>query len=135
MPSTEINYLAVAVAAILSMVIGAVWYSPQVFGAQWMKLIGKKAKDLQDGVNTSYVIAGLGFLLIAYVMAHFVSYAGSDTFTKGLETGFWLWLGFVATTLAINSAFSFRPQKLWAIDAGYYLVCFLVSGALLAIWV
>lgn len=135
MPSTDINYLAVVVAAILSMLIGAVWYAPQVFGAQWMKLIGKKEKDLQESGSTGYVIAGLGFLLIAYVMAHFVQYAGSNTLTKGLETGFWLWLGFVATTFAINCAFSLHPQKLWAIDAGYYLACFLVIGALLATWV
>ena len=135
MPSTDINYLAVVVAALLSMVIGAIWYAPQVFGAQWMALLGKKPKDLQDGANTGYVVAGLGFLLLAYVLAHFVDYAGSNTFAKGLETGFWLWLGFTATTLAINSSFSFRPQKLWAIDAGYYLACFLVSGALLATWV
>lgn len=134
MPSADINYLAVVVAAVLSMVIGAVWYAPQVFGKQWMKLVGKKEKELKEAGSSSYVVAGLGFLLIAYVMAHFVQYAGSNTVTEGLATGFWLWLGFSASVLAINSAFSLRPQKLWAIDAGYYLACFLVTGALLATW-
>jgi len=117
------------------MVIGAIWYSPQVFGTQWMKLTGKKEKDFKEGGSSGYVVAGLGFLLINYVMAHFVQYAGSNTLATGVETGFWLWLGFSASVLAINSAFSLRPQKLWAIDAGYYLACFLVSGALLATWV
>jgi hypothetical protein len=134
MPSVEINYLAVVIAAILSMIIGAFWYAPQAFGKSWMKLVGKKEKELKEGANTSYVVAALGFLLISYILAHFIQYAGSNTLVRGLETGFWLWLGFTATTLAINSAFSARPQKLWAIDSGYYLACFLVSGALLAVW-
>lgn len=135
MPSADINYLAVLFAALLSMSIGGVWYSPTVFGKQWMKLVDKKEKDLKKGANVAYATATLGFLLVAYVMAHFVNYAGSTTIATGLETGLWLWLGFVATTFAINTAFSDRPRQLWVIDAGYYFVCFLVSGALLAIWV
>lgn len=134
MPSAEINYLAVLAAAVLSMGIGAFWYSPAGFGKQWQKLIGIKEKDLKEGATAGYTVASLGFLLIAYVLAHFVAYAGSDTFAKGLETGFWLWLGFVATTMAINYAYGLRPQRLWVIDTGYYLVAFLVSGALLAVW-
>lgn len=134
MPGTDINYLAVLIAAILSMAIGALWYSPAMFSKPWMKLVGKKEKDLQGGSSVAYAIAMLAFLLIAFVMAHFVRYVGANNVVRGLETGLWLWMGFVATTMAINYAFGQRPQKLWAIDAGYFLVTFLVSGALLAAW-
>jgi hypothetical protein len=134
MPSADINYLAVLVAAILSMVIGAVWYSPGVLGKQWMKLVGKKQKDLQKGANTAYAVATIGFLLLAYVLAHFVDYTGATTVASGLQVGYWVWLGFVAPTAAISTAFSQKPRQLWLIDVGYYLVALLVSGALLAVW-
>lgn len=134
MPSADINYLAVLVAALLSMGIGSMWYSPLMFGKQWLKLIGKKPKDLQKGANAGYAIAMVGFLLVAYVMSHFVDYAGSTTWLTGLETGLWLWVGFVATTTGINYAFGQRSRELWVIDAGYFFVAFLVSGALLAVW-
>ena len=32
-----INYLAVALATISTMVVGFVWYTPRVFGTYWMK--------------------------------------------------------------------------------------------------
>jgi 1,4-dihydroxy-2-naphthoate octaprenyltransferase len=39
-----------------------------------------------------------------------------------------LWLGFVATTLAVNYSFGRRPLKLFAIDAGHWLAVFVVQG-------
>jgi hypothetical protein len=43
----EINYLAVLVAALVSMVIGGLWYSPLLFGNIWMKLSGITQKDVE----------------------------------------------------------------------------------------
>ena len=42
-----VNYLAVLVAAIVSMVIGGLWYSPLLFGNVWMKLSGITQKDVE----------------------------------------------------------------------------------------
>ena len=33
----EINFLAILVASLSTMVIGAIWYNPKVFGTIWMK--------------------------------------------------------------------------------------------------
>ena len=38
MPTVDINYLAVLIAALASYVLGALWYSPVLFGKLWMKL-------------------------------------------------------------------------------------------------
>ena len=37
----QINWLAVMLATLSSMVVGSVWYAPPVFGRMWMRLIGK----------------------------------------------------------------------------------------------
>ena len=37
MPSVDINWWAVLAAAVINMVIGAIWYSPSGFGKPWMK--------------------------------------------------------------------------------------------------
>ena len=34
----EINYWAVLLATISTMVVGSVWYTPKVFGTRWAKL-------------------------------------------------------------------------------------------------
>jgi hypothetical protein len=134
MPSVHINYAAVLVAAIAQMVIGAIWYSPGLFAKQWSKLVGRKLEDMRKDAAMSYGLAALAALITAFVLAHIVGYAMADTVVKGLQTGFWVWLGFVATTSAVNTVFAGRPSKLWAIDSGYFLVSLLVGGGILAAW-
>jgi hypothetical protein len=46
---TEVNYLAVLLAAAATMIIGFLWYSPILFGNVWMKQIGLKAEDMSGG--------------------------------------------------------------------------------------
>lgn len=134
MPQVELNYLAILVAAIASMVIGAAWYSMALFGKPWMAAVGKKEEDLKQGEKTGYVMAAVGALVMAYILAHFVDYTGSATLFDGAKTGFWIWLGFVATTKMVNDKFSGRPPTLTLIDGGYNLVSLLVMGAILATW-
>jgi hypothetical protein len=130
----EINYLAVGVAALINMVIGAFWYSPLLFATEWMRHVGKTSDDLKTGGSRGYLIAAVGALLQAYIFAHFIQYAAATTWQEGAITGFWLWLGFVAVTSAVNSTFAGRPWGLWKIDSGYFLVGLVINGALLAVW-
>ncbi len=133
MPNIDINWLAIVVAAAINMAIGALWYSPALFGKQWAKLHGKKVGDMGEG-NMGYLVTAVGALIQAWVLVHFVRYAGSITFWKGAITGFWLWVGFVAVVMAGSLIFEGKPWKLWRINAGYYLVVLLINGALLAAW-
>ena len=38
---SDVNFLAIAVAAVISTGLGALWYSPLLFGPAWMKALGK----------------------------------------------------------------------------------------------
>ncbi|MBI2026526.1 MAG: DUF1761 domain-containing protein, partial [Deltaproteobacteria bacterium] len=99
MPEAIINYVAVIVAAIVSMGIGFLWYGP-LFGKAWIKLSGMSMKDMdaakKKGMAKTYVIAFIGTLVMAYVLAHFVDYVGATTLSAGAELGSWLWIGFFA---------------------------------------
>ena len=37
---TAVNYMTVLAAAVASMAVGLLWYSPLLFGKPWMKLMG-----------------------------------------------------------------------------------------------
>jgi hypothetical protein len=137
MPSVDINWLAVIVAAVINMAVGALWYSTRMFGREWMKLTGKKMEDIdkmRSQAGPGYGIAAIGALDQAWILAHFVQYAGATSFWHGLVTGFWLWLGFVAVTMAIGIIFEGRSWQLWKINAGYFFVVLLINGGLLAAW-
>ncbi len=132
MPSVDINYAAVVVAAIINMAVGALWYSPMMFSKAWLKLTGKK--DMKGSGQMGYAVSAIGALVQSWILVHFVEYAGSTTVWQGVVTGFWLWLGLVAAVMAGAYVFEGRPLKLLKINAGYFLVVLVINGALLAAW-
>ena len=81
-----------------------------------------------------YFLAFISSLLLVYVLAHFVQYTKASNLVGGLQTAFWLWIGFVATTQFASVIFEGRKPGLYLLNIGYQLVACLVAGALLAIW-
>ena len=128
----QVNYVAVLLAAVSAMVVGSVWYGP-LFGASWMKLVGISKADIdKKEMPKLYGIMFLGALVEAYVLSHFIHYAGAVGPMLGAKTGLWAWLGFVATTMIGNYMFAKRPMNLFYIDAGYALVNLMIMGAIIA---
>jgi len=125
--------MAIVAAAVVNMVVGAVWYSPALFAKQWAALTGRKMNEMGNGAQ-GYVLTAIGALVQAWILSHIVSYAGADTAVKGAMVGFWLWVGFVAITQGVNMVFAGTRKKLWAINTGYFLVVLLINGGLLAVW-
>ncbi|MDR7419756.1 MAG: DUF1761 domain-containing protein [Armatimonadota bacterium] len=134
---TGLNYLAVLVAAILNMLIGALWYSHGLFGKSWMELTGLKPEDAQKrmaGMRRAYSLMFIASLLIAYTLARVLWYAKIESAGGGAMIGLLAWVGFVATTHGANYLFEGKPFRLYGINTGYSLVSFLVMGALLGAW-
>ncbi len=135
MTTVDVNLTAVVVAGVVNMIIGSVWYSKLLFAKQWMKGIGKTEAQIKQGSNPSmYAYMFVGALVMAYVLAHFVGYAHATTTMDGAITGFWAWLGFVATTFLGLKVFEGRSWNLYWINVGYYLVALMSMGAILAVW-
>lgn len=129
-----VNYIAVLIAAVLAMLIGFVWYSPALFGKQWSKLTGISPEDMKKGGNPLMYIKAFGTTLVmAYVLAYFVHYAGAYDLVNGIKTGVWVWLGFVATTQFANIMFTQKPMKLFYIDTSHHLVVLMMMGAVIAV--
>lgn len=133
----NISFLAVLVAAIVQMALGAFWYSMPVFGKEWIKLAGLNHKDLESqkkNMPKTYGMMFIGSLITACALAIIVTLAGSNTIIGGIKVGILTSLGFVATTSISDVLFSAKPQKLWAINNCYYLVSFAIMAAILAVW-
>ena len=82
----------------------------------------------------TYGLTFLAWLMTAFVLAHIVDYAMATTLTQGLQTGLWVWLGFMVTYEIIHGLFEGRPFQLYIINAGYHLVALLIMGGILAVW-
>jgi hypothetical protein len=138
MPTANVNILAVLVAALLTFVLGAFWYSPVLFARQWMQAQGYTPERLQEmkqkGLTRAYVASALCYLVMAYVVALFAAYTNSTTLAQGLWLGFLAWLGFAAPIGLSANLFSEKPIAAWVIDAGYQLAYLVIMGALLSLW-
>lgn len=139
MSGLEVNYLAILVAAIVNMVVGAMWYAPAFFGKKWAAGLGwdeAKMKAMQKEGNNgkSYVINFIAALVMAYVFAHILNGWQTATISEGLQAGFWVWLGLVATAMIGSVLWERKSWNFYAINTGYYLVVLLINGVLLTIW-
>ena len=136
MQNVSINYLAVLVAGIVNMGIGFLWHGP-LFGKQWMALMRLK-KDSMKSMKITPVQAMVGgfiaALVMSYVQAEIIGFSQSVTFAEGMLSGFFVWLGFIATVLIGRVLWEGKPFKLLAITSGYWLVTLVINGGILAVW-
>jgi hypothetical protein len=79
-------------------------------------------------------VAFVTSLVLVYILAHFIQYTGAKTVAGGMQTAFWLWLGFVATTQLPSVIFEQRRMGLYLLSIGYQLAACLICGAILAAW-
>jgi hypothetical protein len=135
----DVNYLAVFLAAVASMVVGATWYSPGVFGTMWMKLAKVKMNRTMTTADNvrMYGLTFLASLIMAYVLAH-VAYLSNDFFggsflASVFSTAFWLWLGFTAVRFMTHDLFEGRPGKLTLLTAGNELATVFVMALVIGL--
>ena len=134
----EVNYIAVLAAAIASMGVGFLWYSPLLVGNQWLAEMGLSKKDMEKGkknANKMYMLSTLGALVMAYVLYHVVemsvAFYGYSRLQTGLTSAFWMWLGFVMPVQMTEVLFGGKSMKLFAINTGYQLASLLAMGIII----
>ena len=136
----HLNWLAVIAAALSTMVIGFVWYSPLLFAKPWTKEMGydfnDKAKmdEMRKTAGPAYFGSLIASFLSAFTLALFFHWIHIQDLHYGLMTGFHIWLGFVATVQFTSALFTRQSMKLFAINTGYQLVCYLVMSTILTLW-
>lgn len=135
-----INLWPVLVAAVATMVVGFLWYSPLLFARPWMVLMGydpndkTKLEEMRKSAGKSYAISFVASLVSAFVLAKVIDVTTVNSALYGMKVGFAMWLGFVTTVQLTGVLFAKQPAKLYLINTGYQLVCYLAMGAILAVW-
>ncbi|MCA0131267.1 DUF1761 domain-containing protein [Winogradskyella alexanderae] len=156
----ELNFMAIVVAAIVPLVIGAVWYNPAVLGTAWMKASGMTEEKMKSGnigiifgitLVLSFMLAfSVNGMVIHQVAAQQLAFTNPDaesfkafmeefgnmhrSFGHGALHGAIGALFFVLPVLGINALFERKGWKYILINFGYWLVALTVMGAILCGW-
>ena len=156
----EINFIALLVAAIVTLVVGFIWYHPKVFGTIWMKENNFTAEDLKKG--NMLKIFGLTYLfslmitmilmaltihqsgafgmiggppMLDHVKPSFTAFMADygtayRTFKHGALHGFMASLFFALPLIGINGLFERKSWKYILIHAGFWAVCLTLMGGI-----
>jgi uncharacterized protein DUF1761 len=118
--SFAVNWVGVVVATIALLVIGFVWFMPNVFGNRWIALMGRPGEQLRPGPE--FVVSILAAALNAFVVAVLALNLKATTAGDGVLLGLVVFAGFFLSYLTANTIFAKRSWTLWAIDVGHALI-------------
>ncbi len=139
MLETQVSLIGVVVAAVASMIAGFLWYSPALFGKKWASLKGFKMKTkedmkkMQEKAKPAYIGSFAAALVTAWILSQFLILTQATTLMAAATTAFWIWFGFIATTMFAMHLFSEQSKELYLIDVGHQLVSLIVMAEVLVL--
>ncbi|MBX3193596.1 MAG: DUF1761 domain-containing protein [Schumannella sp.] len=133
-----INYIAVVLATISSMIVGAVWYTPKVFGNYWMKLSGQtpsgNSKDAVRPIIVTVIVSFVTAWVLAGAADISFGFYGGSFLVNALVTGAILWAGFTAARFITHDQFDRRPWQLTVLNCAHELVTILIMALIIGVW-
>jgi hypothetical protein len=132
----DVNYWAVLIATISTLIVGSVWYTPKVFGNYWMRV----AKvDMDD---RSAVIPIITTVIVSFISAWVLALAtqvawmalGGSYLLVALLTSILLWAGFTAARFITHDAFEGRPAGLTILNIAHELVTIVIMAVIIGVW-
>ena len=129
-----VNYLAVIVAAIVAIVFGFAYYSPQAMGNRWMSYLGTTRAQLGNPEPTGMAAGVVASLVNAWVLAVLALNLGGTGIQDGVMLGFLCWLGFMATITAAEVAFLKQPWGLWGVNNLHNVIVQVIMAAIVTAW-
>lgn len=142
----EVNLLAVLVAGIVPMIIGALWYGP-LFGKRWLELMETTAEEIQEGFNpmktygVSFVLALITAFILAQLFAGMggasgvLSIAGkSGDALAGVYLALLALIAFILPVGYQSVAFERRKAGLFWLNFGHNGVALLAQAVIIAVW-
>lgn len=141
-----LNPVGIFIAAIAGYVLGAAWYSPILFTKPWLDGLGKTKEEVmrpQPHKTKRYMWSLMAYtfavtVAIAFTLDLFIVLTGATTLLEILQVSMLLVFGFIVTTRFIDMLYtldkpfwSIPAQKLFFVNAGYYIATFLAMGTVL----
>lgn len=130
-----LNYWAIIVAWLITVVIGSYWYSPAGFGKLWAKLSGVHHMKIPEGEATRAIVSvAISAVVQVFVLALVLHSLNITTVGDGLVAGLVLWLGLTAATTVGNTLYQRLSWKFWWLNSAYFLIVMSINSVLFAVW-
>lgn len=132
----EINYILIVIAALAQFILGALWYSPIIFGKWWMEIMEvtnlskEKLLEMQKKMSPFYA---LQFFLTLFSTFALVNLVGMTTLSI-YHLAFWIWISFIVPTQISGVIWGNTKKQFWAKQV-FVMVSYQIVGLMLAAWI
>ncbi|MFL0805637.1 MAG: DUF1761 domain-containing protein [Agarilytica sp.] len=132
----NLDYIAVAIAAIASYVFGFAWYHWAVFGEAWANALGitKEQADNTEGLGSTFIISLISGLSKAVVIALLMAVANISGVLFGLLFGIVIAAAFTVASLGYYNGFARVSSKLTLINSAHSIIELALIGAIIGIF-
>ena len=132
----NVNWVAIALAMVASMALGAAWY--MLLAKQWMAAAGLSEEQIKSsGGNPAapFVWAAICQFIMAYFIA-FLTPALTDGISvyNAVMVAVYMWFAFELTSMVLNHRYQMKPWSLTLIDGGYLLGVAVVQGVVIGLF-
>lgn len=133
-----VNIWAVLAAAVASMVIGSIWYGP-LFGKIYIRAMGwdkrspEEQKAMMKGAGLKYLWQFIASIVTFFVLAWLISALHMTSVEGGIQSAFWVWLGFILPLKLGDSLWGGKKALFW-LGASNSLVTMLIGGIIIGAW-
>ncbi|MEK7092886.1 MAG: DUF1761 domain-containing protein [Patescibacteria group bacterium] len=128
------TWLPLLAAGVANVIVGFIWYHPNVFGGTWIRFLNLTPEMTERGKKSMLVrvlVAFLASMVAAYVMRFIGVALGVYDWVGAVTLGFSCWIGFVAPAMLGTVLWEQKPIRYYAIVSGYWLVAFIVMALVL----
>jgi sterol desaturase/sphingolipid hydroxylase (fatty acid hydroxylase superfamily) len=124
--------VAIIVAILVKMALGAFWYSPKLFGTRWAKAYNFDINQLKPSIM-NYLAAALVAAIMVLGIAALFDIFQIVNLGMALQFGFLAWLAYVATTHFSGVIWTKKPLVGYLIEVSFMLVASLLISAILVL--
>ena len=114
----NVNWLAVIVGAVVAYALGALWYSPAMFGTVWMKGVGLSGKDAKGNMTLPMVAQAFGTFGLAWII-------GITETTDALGLAILIALT-IAVLIKANGLFGKKSRVAIMVESGFVIAMVVV---------
>jgi Protein of unknown function (DUF1761) len=132
----HINWLAVLVGGLAYFFLGALWYSPVLFGKKWQVYNATLMNDpnVKKGVAAIMIISAIMMLVCSFGLALLAVRFGILGWIGGLKLGILTGFCFAATAVHISYVYEKRPLGLHLINGLYNVAGNIIAAIIICCW-
>ena len=128
------SLIALFLAALANVIIGALWYHPNIFGSAWMRIANpspEAAERAHSRRGAAMLIAFCSGLFSAYVLGLLLHAFAIQNVGGAIHVALTAWLGLSAPPMLGMVLWEDKPFSYYAIVSGNWLASFVVMSIII----